>query len=49
MTTKEITLLLSRYFSMSAEFRMGAQSDYDLDVARDKIMKDIKKQVKVFS
>jgi len=49
MTGKEITWRLSRYFGMSAEFWMGLQSDYDLDVAKDKILKDVEKQVKVFS
>jgi len=49
MTGKEITWRLSRYFGMSAEFWMGLQSDYELDVAKDKILKVLKKRVKVFS
>jgi len=47
--TADTALRLSRYFGMSAEFWLGLQSDYDLDIAKDKIMKDIEKKVKVFS
>jgi plasmid maintenance system antidote protein VapI len=35
-------------FNKSAEFWLGLQSDYDLDIARDKIMKEIQKHVKAF-
>ena len=47
--TADTALRLGRYFNTSAEFWLGLQSDYDLDIARDKSMKDIKKHVKVFS
>jgi len=47
--TADTALRLSRYFGMSAEFWLGLQSDYDLDIAKDKIMKDLEKKVKVFS
>jgi len=46
--TADTALRLSRYFGMSAEFWMGLQSDYELDIAKDKIMKNVEKQVKVF-
>jgi len=47
--TADTALRLGRYFGMSAEFWLGLQSDYDLDIAKDKIMKKLEKQVKVFS
>ena len=47
--TADTALRLGHYFSTSAEFWLGLQSDYDLDIARDKSLKDIKKQVKSFS
>ncbi len=47
--TADTALRLGHYFNTSAEFWLGLQSDYDLDIARDKVMKEIKKHVKVFS
>ena len=47
--TADTALRLSRYFRMSAEFWLGLQSDYDLDLAKDKLLKKLEKQVKVFS
>ncbi len=47
--TADTALRLAHYFNTSAEFWLGLQSDYDLDIARDKIMKEIQKHVKVFS
>ena len=36
-TTAETALLLSRFFGNSAEFWMGLQSQYDLEVAEDRL------------
>jgi len=47
--TADTALRLGHYFKTTAEFWLGLQSDYDLDIARDKIMKEIKRHVKVFS
>ncbi len=35
--TAETALLLSRFFGNSAEFWMGLQSQYDLEVAQDRL------------
>ena len=35
--TAETALLLSRFFGNSAEFWMGLQSQYDLEVAEDRL------------
>jgi addiction module HigA family antidote len=40
---------LSRYFGTSAEFWLGLQVDYDLDVASDRLADRITREVKVFS
>jgi addiction module HigA family antidote len=47
--TADSALRLGQYFNTSAEFWLGLQADYDLDIARDKKMKEIKKHVKAFS
>jgi addiction module HigA family antidote len=47
--TADTALRLGRYFGMSAEFWLGLQLDYDLDIAKDKMQKILAKQVKIFS
>jgi len=44
--TADTALRLGRYFGMSPEFWLGLQSDYELDMARDKLAKKMEKQVK---
>ena len=41
-------LRLSKYFGNSAEFWLNLQARYDLDVQREAIASELKKQVKVF-
>jgi antitoxin HigA-1 len=43
--TGETALRLARYFGTSAEFWLGMQKDYDLQVARDEFEADVKRQV----
>src|SRR3989339_17252 len=47
--TADTALRLSRYFGTSAEFWLGLQADYDLDVATDRLSDRILQEVKVFS
>ncbi len=47
--TADTALRLSRYFGTSAEFWLGLQADYDLDVASDRMAERILREVKVFS
>ena len=47
--TADTALRLSRYFGMSAEFWLGLQTDYDLDVARDELEEKIAREVSHFS
>ena len=47
--TADTALRLATYFNMSAEFWMGLQSDFDLDIARDKLNDSLKKQIKIHS
>jgi addiction module HigA family antidote len=47
--TADTALRLSRYFGTSAEFWLGLQADYDLDVASDRLAERILREVKVFS
>lgn len=44
--TADTALRLAQYFHMSAEFWMGLQSDYDLEVARYSSLKKIKETVR---
>ncbi len=43
--TADTALRLARYFGMSAEFWLGLQMDYDLDVARDELEARIEREV----
>ena len=45
----DTALRLSRYFGTSAEFWLGLQADYDLDVARDKLGPKIEQEVGRYS
>lgn len=44
--TADTALRLGRYFSMSPQFWLGLQMDYDLDVTADNLEKRLKKEVK---
>ncbi len=44
----DTALRLGRYFGMSAQFWVNAQAYYDLETARDKLEKKLKKEVSVF-
>jgi addiction module HigA family antidote len=43
--TADTALRLARYFGMSAEFWLGLQMDYELDVAEDELESKIEKEV----
>jgi addiction module HigA family antidote len=47
--TADTALRLSRYLGTSAEFWLGLQADYDLDMASDRLADMIAREVKVFS
>jgi len=44
--TADTALRLSRYFGMSAQFWLGLQSDYDLDVALDRLGGRLEQEVR---
>ena len=46
--TADTALRLSRYFGKSAEFWLGLQTDYDLDLASDRLAERILREVKVY-
>ena len=43
--TADTALRLARYFKMSAEFWLGLQMDYELDVEADRLGSRLKKEV----
>lgn len=45
VVTADVALRLARFFGTSAHFRLGLQSDYDLDVAQIKIGKTLEKEI----
>jgi addiction module HigA family antidote len=45
----DTALRLAQYFGTSAKFWMGLQSDYDLDVTKDKVGQRIQKEVSVYA
>jgi len=47
--TADTALRLSRYFGTSAEFWLGLQADYHLDLATDRLSDRIDREVKAFS
>ena len=44
----DTALRFSRYFGNSAQFWLGLQNDYDLEVQLDELEERLKKEVKVF-
>ncbi len=47
--TAETALRLGRYFGISPQFWLGLQSQYELDVAEDKLSARLKREVKVYA
>ncbi len=47
--TADTALRLSRYFGTSAEFWLGLQADYDLDMAKDRLADRIDHEVRVYA
>lgn len=47
--TADTALRLAKYFSMSPQFWLGLQIDYDLDVAEDKLADRLEKEVQIYS
>lgn len=43
--TADTALRLGRYFGMSAQFWLGLQMDYDLDIGEDKLGRRVEKEV----
>lgn len=46
--TADTALRLARYFGTSAQFWLGLQMDYDLDVAMDEVGDRLQKEVSVY-
>ena len=44
--TADTAMRLARYFSMSPQYWMGLQADYDLDVAQDELEEKIIREVR---
>lgn len=47
--TADTALRLARYFKMSAEFWLGLQMDYDLEVEADRVGARIKNEISTYS
>ena len=47
--TADTALRLAKYFTMSPQFWLGLQIDYDLDVAEDKLSDRLEKEVQIYS
>ncbi len=47
--TADTALRLAKYFNMSAKLWLGLQTDYDLDVAEDKLADRLDKEIQVYS
>ena len=47
--TADTALRLARYFGMSAQFWLGLQMDYDLDVEEDKMGKKLDREVRRYA
>ena len=43
--TADVALRLARFFGTSAQFWLGLQADYDLDVAQSKFGKQLEKEI----
>ncbi|MCH8127930.1 HigA family addiction module antidote protein [candidate division KSB1 bacterium] len=46
--TADTALRLAKYFDMSAQFWLGLQMDYDLDVAEDQIADRLNKEIQTY-
>lgn len=46
--TADTALRLARYFGVSAQFWLGLQMDYDLDIAEDELADRLEKEVMVY-
>lgn len=46
--TPDTALRLAKYFDMSAQFWLGLQMDYDLDIAEDELAQKIDDEVRVY-
>lgn len=46
--TADTALRLARFFGMSAEFWLGLQAQYDLDIAAEKLGDRLKREVKTY-
>ena len=47
--TADTALRLAKFFGMSAEFWLGLQSQYDLDITADKLGERLEKEVREYS
>jgi len=47
--TADTALRLAKYFDMSPKFWLGLQTDYDLDVAEEKLTDRLDKEIQVYS
>lgn len=43
--TADVALRLAKYFGTSAQFWLGLQSDYDLDVTRERLGERLEKEI----
>ncbi len=44
--TADTALRLARYFNMTAQFLLGLQMDYDLDITEDELSDELKRDIK---
>jgi addiction module HigA family antidote len=44
----DTALRLGRYFGMSAQFWLGLQMDYDLDIEEDRLAERLKREVRLY-
>ncbi len=47
--TADTALRLARYFSMSPQFWLGLQMDYELDIAEDDLVDRLEQEVQVYA
>ena len=46
--TADTALRLAKYFNMSAQFWLGLQMDYDLDIASDQLAEKLNTEIRAF-
>lgn len=46
--TADTALRLAKFFNMSAQFWLGLQMDYDLDVAADNLAKTLDSEIEIY-